>query len=311
MSEFLDMHERVGRLNHITAGAKISEDHGLLKMFPLGTAMHDRLVFALNQYLYVNLNQWHRDKSFNFSNNMLAEYGDEILQLPNITPNGLILPKVENCLAYNFLHSEFALAFADIGMGHEIQSIQFPINIRIKDGLPDPVVDQRPLSSTKPHTDIWAGDSAGAMLVFLSLLGDPGKAGIDFLYVPNFPKKFAVPLKDYESGKEVVENAEKLPAKFVNGKWYMIDAYLVHQTIKRGKGLRISIDVRFMPKTVISSDTKGAEERLKLFTTFDKWSKVGTEYWVTTNQSMKDKPKPEYDFCLVDFPRNLNTSTPS
>ncbi len=304
MSEFLDMQERVERLNHLTVDATVSEDHGLLKTFPLKKAQHDRLIFGLNQYLYANLNYWYPDKSFNFSNNMLADYGDEIMALPNVTPNGLILPKVENTLSYNYLHKEFAQAFSQIGMSEEVASIQFPINIRIKDGTPDPVVDQRPLSSTKPHTDIWAGDSAGAMLVFLSLLGDPEKAGIDFLHVPQFPTKFAVPLKDYESGKEVVDKAEKLPMRFVNGKWFMIDSYLLHQTIKNGKGLRISIDIRFMPKRTVSSDTAGAEERLRFFTTFDKWASVGSDYWVTTKQSMHDKPKSEYDFTIINYPKS-------
>lgn len=303
MSEFLDMQERVGRLNHITAAATIKEDHGLLKTFPISDLKHGRLIFALNYYLYVNLINWYENKKFNFSNNMISDYPQEILNLPNITPNGLILPKVENSIAYNFLHHEFALAFNELGIGDEIESIQFPINIRIKDGTPDPVVDQRPLSSTKPHTDIWAGDSAGAMLVFLSLLGDAEKAGIDFLYAKQFPKNFACPLKDYDSGQDVVKYAEKLPAKFCNGEWFMIDSYLLHQTIKNGAGLRISIDIRFMPKKVVSSDTKGAQERIQFFCNYEKWSQIGTHYWVSTNERMANKPKSQYDFTIIDYPK--------
>jgi hypothetical protein len=305
MSEFLDMHERVERFNHITNEAEVTDDHGLLKTFPLADYNRERLLFALNYYLYVNLIKWYENKTFNFSLNMLEQYSEDIVNLPNITPNGLILPKVENTIAYNFLHSEFAHAFDQIGISEAVDTIQFPINIRIKQGLPNPAVDQRPLSSTKVHTDIWAGDPACAMLVFLSLLGDPAKAGLNFLYTPQFPKKFAGPLKDYESGKEVVDMTHRLPAQLSNGKWFMIDSYLLHQTVKNGEGLRISIDIRFMPKKIIPSDTLGSEERLRFFATYDKWSQVGSRYWVTTNEKMSDPPKQKYDYTVIDYPTNL------
>jgi hypothetical protein len=305
MSEFLNMQERIERFNLITAQAKKVDDHGLLQTFPLSQLNHTRLLFALNYYLYVNLTEWYSNQEFHFSGNMLEDYGNEILKLPNVTPNGLILPKVENCIAYNFLHREFALAFDRIGMSDEVESIQFPINIRVKQGLPNPVVDERPLSSTKPHTDIWAGDPAAAMLVFLSLLGDPEKAGLQFMHVPEFPKKFSGPLKDYDSGKEVVDLAQKIPAQLSNGKWFMIDSYLLHQTIKNGAGLRISIDIRFMPKRLVSSDTMGSAERLQFFSSYDKWSKIGSHYWVTTDERMGDKPKSTYDFTIIDYPRNI------
>jgi len=303
MSEFIDMQERITRLDHVTSNADLCDDQGLLKTFNLANIQNDRLVFALNYYLYTNLRHWYKDKQFIFSNDMLEAYPNEILGLPNITPNGLILPKVENCIAYNFLHQEFAQAFSDIGMNDKIESIQYPINIRIKQGLPNPTVDQRPLSSTKSHTDVWAGDSGGAMLVFLSLLGNPDKAGINFMYAKNFPTAYARPLQDYVSGEPVVKTAEKLSAKFCNGKWFMIDSYLLHQTTKNGEGLRISLDIRFMPKKIIASDTKGADDRLRFFCSFDQWLEVGSKRWVTTNESMGDTVKPNYDFKLVDYPQ--------
>jgi hypothetical protein len=304
MSEFFDMQERVERFNLITEVAETTEDHGLLKTFPLSDYNRERLIFALNYYLYINLVKWHANKIFDFSLDMLKKYPEEILALPNITPNGLILPKVENCIAYNFLHAEFAHAFSQIRINEAIDTIQFPINIRIIQGKPNPIVDQRPLSSTKPHTDIWAGDPACAMLVFLSLLGDPTRAGLDFMFTSQFPKKFAGPLKDYESGQEVVAMTERLPTQLINGKWFIIDSYLLHQTIKNGEGLRISIDIRFMPKKIISSDTLGSDERLRFFATYDKWSQVGSSYWVTTNEKMSDPPKQKYDYSIIEYPTN-------
>lgn len=302
MSDFIDMQERISRLDYISSGTDLDEDKGLLKTFNLHDLRNERLVFALNYYLYTNLCSWYKDSKFVFSNNMLEDYPTEIMALPNITPNGLILPKVENSMAYNLLHAEFAQAFSAIGMNDKIDSIQYPINIRIKQGLPNPEVDARPLSSTKPHTDIWAGDSGGAMLVFLSLLGDPDKAGINFFYAKDFPKEYACPLKDYVSGEPVIKTAEHLPATFKNGKWFMIDSYLIHQTTKKGAGLRISMDLRFMPKKIIASDTKGAEERLRFFCSFEKWLEIGKRYWVSTKESMSSPVRSEYDFKLVDCP---------
>lgn len=303
MSDFINMEERIERLDHIIEGADVCDDQGLLKTFNLNELQKDRLTFALNYYLYTNLTRWYTDKQFLFSNNMLEAYPEEIMNLPNITPNGLILPKVENCIAYNFLHQEFTQAFSAIGMDDKIESIQYPINIRIKQGIPDPIVDQRPLSSTKPHTDVWAGDSGGAMLIFLSLLGNPEKAGINFMFAREFPTAFACPLKDYVSGEEVVKTAEKLSAQFCNGKWFMIDSYLLHQTTKRGPGLRISLDLRFMPKKLVPSDTKGHEDRLKFFCSYEKWLAIGSRYWMLTKESMHNKVQPQYDFAIVDYPQ--------
>src|SRR5690606_6759083 len=132
------------------------------------------------------------------------DYTEEVIGLPNITPNGLVLPKIENQLGFNVVQKEAIAAFDALGLGEHIARVQWPVNIRLQSGTPNPVIDARPRASVKPHSDIWAGDPASGLMCFLAVLGNPECSGIDFIQPKNFPKSFVRPLEDYNEGQELM-----------------------------------------------------------------------------------------------------------
>jgi hypothetical protein len=288
MAEVVDLDERVERFDALAAGLNIAEDYGLLKTLSLTAIQRSRLTTALNYYLYASLCAWYENEDIKFSENILAEHAQNIMNLPNITPNGLVLPKKENCAAYNALHREFVNIFHDIHIGEHIEIIQYPINIRLQSGTPNAVLDSRPRSSVKPHTDIWAGDPASGMVVFLSLLGDPDRAGIRFMRPAVFPVSFVMPLEDFDLGKPVIETAEELPCLLENGKFFIMDPYMIHRTTKLGPALRVSLDFRFIPKKQVISDKMVDMERSPYFISFQEWSRIGTDSWMSSPESIKD-----------------------
>src|SRR5262249_54083873 len=153
----------------------------------------------------------------------------------------------------NMLQKEAIAAFDAVGISERIARVQYPVNIRIQSGHPEERVDHRPRASSKPHSDIWAGEPSSGILVFLSLLGDPGLSGIHFYQPRTFPISFVRTLENFDEGLPLMEDAIEI-GQFDNSGWFLADSYVLHRTVKAGAGLRISLDFRFIPKDRVSSD---------------------------------------------------------
>ena len=95
-----------------------------------------------------------------------------IRKLPNVTPNGVVMPKVETTVAYNLMHRMVATIVAKDLDPDEVGAVAAPINVRIVDGTPDGRVDARPRASTKVHSDIWAAEPSCSVTMFLTVMGD-------------------------------------------------------------------------------------------------------------------------------------------
>jgi hypothetical protein len=306
MSDVVALDERIKRMTALTAKAPVIEDHGLVQLLSATEIHRSRIRNALNMLLWSCLTSHFSDKKYELSEDMLRDYEQDVIQLPNITPNGLVLPKKENLLAYNQLQKEVSGAFAALGVSDNIARIQFPVNVRLQSGTPNSIIDSRPRASVKPHSDIWAGDPASGVLVFLSVLGDPAKSGIDFLMPETFPLSFVRPLEDYNEGAPLAEKA-KLLCKFDTRGWYFADPYLIHQTTKNASGYRISIDFRFIPAQKVSSDIDEDEARRPWFKSFAEWQDMGTKTLLVTDECMADfaatKTKDPY---TVGYPVKLS-----
>lgn len=288
MSDMISIKEREDRLARLTQNVtKLPGSDPLLQAMPIDVNDHKRIRSALNVFLWTCLNASYPERYFQLSDDMLKSYEQEILSLPNVTPNGLILPKKENYLAYNYLQKEASAAFAKLGFGKGISRVQYPINIRMQNGRPNPAIDNRARASVKLHSDIWAGDPASAALCFLCLLGDPlTSSGIRFFKPSKFPLSMARALDDFNDGAALMEGTVELPQFDARG-WYMADSYLIHQTTKNGSGVRISIDFRIIPTETVSSDLNEEPRRSSFFTTFDEWLKLGDERLITSEEGIR------------------------
>src|SRR5260370_41082866 len=84
----------------------------LTREFPLlaESLLTERQVYNLsgsvNYYIWVSLINAFPHKQFELHPNIL--YNDCVFDLPNVTPNGLVLPKRENYLAYHEIHRAVA-----------------------------------------------------------------------------------------------------------------------------------------------------------------------------------------------------------
>lgn len=302
MSQNVSFQERLNRMEALTQTATRLGESSLVQVLAIEEAARERVRTALNIYLWTCLTQAFPEKIFAMTGDMLRDYEADVLSLPNVTPNGLVLPKEENMLAFNLLQREANEAFAALGMNDRIARIQFPLNVRLQSGAPNPQSALRPRASTKPHSDIWAGDPASGILVFLSVLGDPKHSGIRFFEPREFPLSYVRTLEDYNEGAPLIEGAREL-ASFDTSGWFLADPYLIHQTTKNGVGTRISIDFRFIPKDRVSSDIDEDATRKPFFISAQEWMKLGREKMITPEERMADfSPDRKKDPYTIGYP---------
>jgi hypothetical protein len=277
--------ERGRRLECVVAGAPVVNTRPLLPVLAIGDAERQRVRSALNIFLWQCLAQAQSNRAIVLSDDMLRDYGADIAALPNVTPNGLILPKRENLSGFNMVQKEAIGAFDALGISDRIARVQYPVNVRLQSGLPDAAIDRRPRASSKPHSDIWAGDPSSGILVFLSVLGDPIVSGIHFYRPKAFPASFLRPLDDYNEGLPLMGDATEI-GRFDESGWFLADSYVLHQTVKAGAGLRISLDFRFISKERVPSDTDEDATRRPFFISVAEWKRLGSSTLITTQESM-------------------------
>ncbi len=287
--------ERAKRLDDLTKLMPIQENHSLIRVGRVPEKSRNSIREAANIFLWTCLNEI--GVSVKLSNDMLRDYEEEIKSLPNITPNGLVLPKFENILAFNMLHKEVSEAFKQLEMHDYIDRIQYPINLRLQSGVINPEIDNRPRSSTKIHSDIWAGDPASGIITFLAVSGNVENAGIRFLEPKSFPGEFVRTFDDFNDAKEMTQDAKEL-CWFNDNGWFIVDPYLLHQTRKSGHGVRLSIDFRFIPKQQLPSDTFEDETRRPYFIPFDQWYEIGRSIMLTTDESINEFKKKSQPYTI-------------
>lgn len=281
--------DRSERLLKIVKGLKLSRDLPLLKATRIPELHFHKLKTAVNHYLYGTLTGFYPDERFEFSEEMLTRYASAIEKLPNITPNGLLLPKKETFLFYNQLHRAVADAFEALGFEKKAEMIHAPVNVRIVNGKKAEGVDSRPRASTKIHSDIWAGEPTSAIMVFFPVCGDTENICVRFLEPREFSGEWIRPLKDFLEGEALAKGAiEYEDCPFRPGEVLLTDPFLLHQTVKKREGLRLSIDFRFLAKEKVDSDVVVFGERMKNYVSFQEWRCYGRTKLLTTEDPLRD-----------------------
>ena len=217
-----------------------------------------------------------------------AKHAATLRKLPNVTPNGVVMPKSETTAAYNLLHHMVvSIVYKDINPT-EVAAIFAPINVRIVDGQPNARVDARPRSSTKVHSDVWAAEPSRSLTLFLTVMGDTEKTTVDFLEPTEFPAEFQRPMADYLEGAALANGAKKYPACFRNSHLLAMDAFCLHQTIKSGGGYRISLDFRLLYRRRLESDAYFDTPRLQNYRHPPLWAGLGQSHMLIARKSIKE-----------------------
>ena len=290
MTAFAD---RAERLAAIAEGLDLVGNFPLLKVARLPGDLFARLRNTVNLYLYATLDSWYRDRTFSLNSELLSDAAEAIRGLPNITPNGLVLPKRQNYLAYNMVHAAVAAIVAELELKAHIATIHAPINVRIVDGRADPRIDQRPRASVKWHSDMWAGEPAAAVIVFIPVFGAPGALGVRWIEPRSFPTELTGPLDDFREGASVIEGGREYAVSFDPGVILLSDPFLVHATQRNADALRLSIDFRFVSRRPVPSDALAPGTRGENYLPYQEWSDVGTGRVLTTEAPLAPYSGPD------------------
>lgn len=295
------LNTRAERLNRFTEFDKKNASYPLLHVLDFSAQDINDIKQSVNIIIWSCLKEFYPDNQFVLCPTIFEDNANLIRKLPNITPNGLLLPKNENIWAYNIFHKTCAKVFSKSSFFNQTERLQFPINIRIVDGNSDSSYKQRPRASTKVHTDIWASEPSAALMGFLSLLGDTKNISVHFLEPTFIPPEMIRPLDDYDMGKEIADAAIPYNCQLDESGFFIVDPYLLHQTVKNSTGLRLSIDFRFLPRESVSSDFFEGGERSKYFLNNKEWCAIGKTKAFYTNEKFKeffDVAKSTYGYAV-------------
>lgn len=266
---------------------QIGEEFPLMLEHKLSNKHNTMLKNAVINYLYHSVS--HIDKKFVLCEDFLERYEEDIKTLPNVTPNGLLLPKTNNLLAYNLVYKTVANIVKELVNHDKVERIHFPINVRLTNGELNPAKDNRPRSSMKLHSDIWAGEPSNSVMMLFPVFGDMTKNGVK-VFEPgdDFCPDFVRAVNDFSEGEVLKKKAKEHDIFMKLGHVYFSDSFLLHQTVKSGSGLRMSVNFAYTVEN-LDSDIEVSEERMKEYIPINDWFNIGTDSVVYT-----DAPLVEY-----------------
>ncbi len=221
--------------------------------------------------------------------------------LPNYTGTGLLMPKREHTLAFNLFQKSVAEAFYQLGANDLIDAVDLPVNLRMVYGQTDAEKLRLPFTSSKCHSDVWAGVPADATVVVLPLFGDINNITIEAGEMPRQMELEAMQvMSDFDEGGDIPMVVSYTDAQLQHGTMYFNDARGLHQTVRRkAEGLRISLDFRFRRKfneayrAMVAPNVGGIEADMSV--PYKDWLKVGKETLIVFDESItqaKDKQNP-------------------
>lgn len=271
-----NLDERARRLTAIVGDLPLTEQSRLVKAVALPPNLVNRLQTAAAIYVWHSLSQAHPDRRYLLSPRVLEDYLGDFLELPNRTPNGLLLPRCETFLSFNLVQQALVFAIRELGLEQAFDAVQSPCNIRVVSGDVDAKADSRPYASSTIHTDVWYGEPLRSILFNLPLLGDTSAAAIEFFELEDFPSEFATALNSFEKGREISSRAARLPMGFDLGVLYVSDSLSLHQTVRRAPGLRLSLDWRALPRERLPSEVSDKILSRATYVTTDRFLEAGS-----------------------------------
>jgi hypothetical protein len=216
--------------------------------------------------------------------------------LPSYTRGGMLAPTREHTLEFNALHQSVAAAVSQYVMPDQVDGIDLPINVRLVYGETDATRNNAPFSSTKLHSDVWAGVPMDAIVCVLPVLGDIDNLTIECCEME--PQEELAAMHAFAAYDDA--NPQITPSKWYSdaamqlGHLYLADVRLLHRTIRRqSRGARVSIDFRLryndatyrsMLPEVGGTGPDAADTRVP----YPEWQRVGREKLIVFDQSLAD-----------------------
>lgn len=279
---------RASRLEQCVNEQSLTINKPLIKGVSLLSSEMEQINVAVNIFILDTLRTFF-NKPFPQVENVLVTYRDDILSLPNITPNGIFLPKSPTQLSFNCLHQQVAKVVQKRVCSEQFSYAHAPITLRLVHDEQDDAIRQRPRASTKPHTDIWAAEPSASCMCFIPVAGDFDVNGVSFFDNDTLPEQWREPLSDYCDGEAYVGSVKKLNDVVMKvGEMYFVDSHVIHQTEKGSPTLRATIDFRFLYKQWEESDNAKSLYRMENYLPLTDWFSVATSSVLKFNQPLTD-----------------------
>ena len=215
--------------------------------------------------------------------------------LVNYTRGGMLAPTREHTLEFNLLHRSLVRALSDFELASHVDGIDLPVNVRLVYGDVDEDRARAPFSSTKLHSDVWAGVPPDAAVCVLPVLGD-----IDNITIECFEMERELELggmralNDYDEGHDIAPKLAYSDCSMKHGHLYVADARLLHKTVRRKRsGVRLSLDFRFRYndleyRKLTPAIERGGPDSVDTRVPFARWSEVGSESLIVFDDSLDD-----------------------
>lgn len=279
--------DRADRLHRLfPAACRPKYDFALVKGLELSPVDFAKLQGAASAYVWQSLCAAFPDKIFSLSTEILTEAQSFVTRLPNRTPNGVVLPKAETFVSYNLVQHALVETLRREGLIAPFSHFQVPCNVRIVDSDSAPAVAARAYASSKVHTDVWNGEPHHSILFNLPLLGDPQSVGMAFYEPSQFPLELAHRLDDYDLGQPVIDGATACDMPFASGDMYVSDSFSLHQTVRRGQGIRLSLDFRALARDVLVDEDTDLGESHADYLPAAQWQAAGSEGVLYSDEPM-------------------------
>ncbi len=288
--------ERIQRMEVINEKLGLKTVGSLLTSNAIPLVLFEQLKRACNEYLLACV-ATHTGKYLKYEDDCLLAYEEILKQLPNITPNGIVMPKWETNLQFNRIHQSLVAIIKNLNIDDCIEKITLPFALRLSDGELKPEIANRPLAVTKWHIESWNGQFNDAVMG-IPIMGDLENTTVEFSEpIGPIPKNFLDTVCDYNEGIKRVEGTKLYDAKPAFGNFYLWDEYCIHRTIKHGGRSRLSIDIPVSYKNHLESDSAnyGYEPNINMIP-LEEWYDVGNSTILVANQTFAE--------CVAQFSEN-------
>ena len=203
----------------------------------------------VSRYILDSIKSFH-DKKIKYSPSIIKKYEPEILALPNITPNGVIVPKKENIRSYFKLQS-FIFKLSSKYCLNKIADKTELCEVRLMRSNKHNYNSNRSYASSKIHSDTWSGNPCDSK-VALFIDGDKNNT-INFFKPKKVDRLFFKKKKNYDQA--IRKYGFRKLKKFNYRCLTIFDQTCLHKTMNKNKGLRLSLDFGITLKFVKNKKT--------------------------------------------------------
>ena len=219
----------------------------LISVYKIPSTLFSKLQTVTALYLSkcLGLNEFILDED-----ELLKRFDEEGDKVPNITPNGMVVPKRHTVLEYNLLVQTFSAIIGTLGIHDLISSWHVPLNVRIKYGEACGENLKRHHPTEHIHSDSWAGESSESVTTMFMILGDTDRNHVSYYDPPeNFKEEWLGPRPTYQDGKVLADQYSKVDLAPQKGDLIIADFAELHATSRLpGAKTRVSIDTTFVLK---------------------------------------------------------------